>query len=104
MANCNNLSTERETEIEAQIAKLEISLALAYTAFDAALSTGGVESFKFDSGDASQWAKYHTPENLLKTIEILEARIEFLNRKLRNETNIIITLRRKYGTHYGGVC
>lgn len=101
MAN-NNLTTERQTEIETRVTALETSLALAYAAFDEALASGGIESFKFDSGDASQWAKYHTPQNLLKTIDQLEARIDYWNRKLNNKANTILALRRKLGTSYGG--
>ena len=99
----NNLSPGRIEEINTRITQLETSLSLAYTAFDEALTTGGVESFKFDSGEGSQWAKYHSYNSLYSIIERIESQIEFLNRKLNNRSNVILALRRKYGTSYGTI-
>jgi hypothetical protein len=98
---CNNLSSTRETQIQAKITQLESTLEKAYAAYDGALDAGGVESFKFDSGEASQWAKYANHEQLRKNIEWLESRIDSLTRKLNGRSNVILGLRRKYNTYYG---
>jgi tetrahydromethanopterin S-methyltransferase subunit B len=98
---CNNLSSTRVAELEAQLTKLESSLEKAYTAYDSALETGGVKSFKFDSGEASQWAQYHSLSDISDQIDRIEARIDYINRKLNGRANVILALRRKYNTYYG---
>ena len=102
MPTCNNLSSERQAEIEARITQYESMLANAYTAYDSTLLAGGIESSSFDSGEAKQTFKYFDVDKLFKQIERLESRIDSLNRKLNNRSNVILALRRKYRTYYGG--
>lgn len=98
---CNNLSAARVTEIESRITQLGIFITEAYAAVSAAMASGGIESFKFDSGDASQWAKYHTPEQLLKNVDILFKQIDYWNGKLNCTSNVYMNLRRKQQYLYG---
>ena len=98
---CNNLSAARVTEIESRIAQLETFITEAYDAVSASFASGGIESFKFDSGDASQWAKYHTPSELLKTVDILWKQIDYWNGKLNCTSNVYMNLRRKQQYLYG---
>ena len=92
---CNNLSAARVTELESRVAQLETFITEAYAAVSASFASGGIESFKFDSGDASQWAKYHSPEQLLKSIDTLFKQIDYWNGKLNCTSNVYMNLRRK---------
>ena len=92
---CTNLSTARVTEIEARVAQLETFITEAYAAVSASFASGGIESFKFDSGDASQWAKYESPADLLKTVDNLWKHIDYWNGKLNCTSNVYMALRRK---------
>lgn len=98
---CNNLPTARVTQIEAHITQLGTLVDEAYAAASAAMAAGGIESFKFDSGDASQWAKYHSPEALLKSIDTLFKQIDYWNGKLNCTSNVYMALRRKQQYLYG---
>ncbi len=93
------LTASRRTEIQAKITALETRLALAESAMDGMLSTEGVESFKFDSGEAMSWAKYYTPEKLQDLIDSIEARIEWWTGKLNGTGIVRMTLRRKGGAY-----
>ena len=101
MANCNNLSTTRQAEIESRVAQLEIQITAAYAALTGSFAAGGIKSFKFDSGDASQWAQYDTPESLMKAMDNLWRMIDYWNGKLNCTSNIYMALRRKEAVLYG---
>lgn len=97
----SNLQTARQAEIEGRIAQLELEITAAYSAITESLSNGGIESFKFDSNEASQWAKYHNPKGLLRAQEILWQTIDYWSRKLNCTSNIYVALRRKQAYLYG---
>lgn len=99
---CNNLSTTRQAALEDRLTQLESSLSKAYAAYDAALDTEGVSAFKFDSGEASQSANYHSLQSIEQSISFLESRIDYTARKLNGRANVILALRRKYSTLYSG--
>jgi len=92
------MTQARRTEIESRVTELEKLIAANYASMEQGLETGGVESFKFDSGDASQWARFRTAEDMLKSMDILWKQVDFWNRKLNGTSNTYIMLRRKQVT------
>jgi hypothetical protein len=89
------LSSTRKAEIEARITKLEARLTLAENALDGLLSAEGIESFKFDSGEAMSWAKYYKAEELRKLISNIEANLDYYRNKLNGTGIVRLNLRRR---------
>lgn len=88
------LTDSRREFYTKKIEKLEARLLIAENAMDGLLSAEGVESFKFDSGEANAWAKYYTPEKLQELIDQTEARISWYQNKLNRKGIVSMNLRR----------
>jgi hypothetical protein len=73
--------------VRAQITAINLTLAGS-----SALS--GVSEYTFDSGTGRQTEKFNSPQELIKTLELLIARREYLKRKL-NGTDILISATRR---------
>lgn len=59
-------------------------LASAETYYEYLLNSEGMESLKFDSGEASTWAKYTDANKFQKVIASIEAQIDYYRNKLNN--------------------
>lgn len=90
------LTTVRKAEIQARLDKYTARLALAETYFDFLMDSEGMESFKFDSGEAMSWAKYtKIDEFLLKVVYPLEAFIDHYTNKLNGKGIVRLNLSRR---------
>lgn len=100
MAIC--LTAELQTLYTERLAKYEARLILADTYYEALMSSEGMESLKFDSGEAMSWAKYTDPSVFLqKVIYPLEAWIDHYRNKLNGTGIVKLNLRRKRRGYYG---
>ena len=89
------LPTTLRTHYQARYDLYVARLVLAEAYFDSLMDTEGTESFKFDSGEASSWAKYTKPDDFLKVLRSIEAQIDHYRNRL-NQTGIVrLNLRRK---------
>lgn len=79
--------------IEARIAAKEAALALADTAYDAALVE--IKEYRLDTGEGSQRAENRDLKEFSKAINILEREIEHLYRKLQGRGITTVNLRRR---------
>ncbi len=87
------LTSARIARIEARITAKEAALALADTAYQAALVE--VEEYRFDSGEGSQKVRNRQLAEFQKNINILEREIEHLYRKLQGFGITTVSLRRR---------
>ena len=94
------LSPTRRAELQAELLTLQGQLTDLQVAYSASL-TGGIKSYKFDSGEASQAVVYLSPKDLKELIDDTQADINSITMRLggRNLTNL--TLRRKSGVYPG---
>jgi hypothetical protein len=67
-------------------------------AYKAAL-TGGIKSYKFDSGEGNQAVVYHSAKDLKDLIDDTRAEINAINMKLRGTNLMNFNLRRQTGIH-----
>ena len=89
------LSTARKAEIQARIDSYTARLALAETYLAEVFSGEGIESGKFDSGEAMSWWKYpNAAEFLLKVIHPLEQYIDYYTNKLAGKGIVRLNLNR----------
>lgn len=88
------LSSTRKAEKEAEVTTLTTRLDKLNTALNAALDSG-LESYKFDSGEGSQQAKYMKTSELMEAINFTQSRINRLNAELRGTGVISAALRRR---------
>jgi hypothetical protein len=102
MAAC--LTSARRTQIQDRITRIEARIALYDNALEGLLSADGVESFKFDSGEAMSWAKYYTPDKIFDLIIADEKRLDWYQRKLNGTGITSLNLRRKGYNLYCGGC
>jgi hypothetical protein len=90
------LSSTRRAELQAELLTLQGYLTDLETAYSASL-TGGIKSYKFDSGEAAQAVVYQSSKELKEQIDDVKAEITAINRKL-NGTNLKnLNLRRQSG-------
>lgn len=76
------LTTSRRSRLQARLDKKITQLALANAAYDDALGSGNVSSYRFDSGEGSQQTKFRSLEDMRKAIGVLESDINRLEQKL----------------------
>lgn len=89
------LLSDRKADLEQKIQKLTSRLETAENVLDKLLSYDGIESMKFDSGEASTWAKYSTPSELQNLISYLESQIDHYRNKLNNTGIVRMNLKRR---------
>ena len=89
------LSSTVRTEKEAELARYVARLATYETALDSALD-GGLDSYRFDSGEGSQQVKVLSIDKMEKSIGFLQSRINRLRGELRG-TGIMTTNMRRRG-------
>lgn len=83
------ISSTRRAFYQARMESWESRLTSAETYYEFLMSTEGASSFKFDSGEASSWAKYTEPDVFMdKVIAPIEAWIDHYRNKM-NGTGII---------------
>lgn len=83
------LTAARKTQIRRRIAEYEARKALAETYLEHILSGEGVESGKFDSGEAMSWWKYTDPSDfLLKVITPIDQYLDYYRNQL-NGTGVV---------------
>ena len=88
-----------QNRVKSKIARKEVQLDTLNKTYDKLIDpdgTGDIESYKFDSGTASQSAKLRNPEDVAKEISRLEKEIEALYRKLSGRGLVNQNMRR-YG-------
>jgi ribonuclease HII len=90
------LSASKRAALAAKIVRLEALLEVAYTAYEQAL-TSSKKSYKLDTGEAMQSAVQRSLEEQQKAIDSIEARIDYLRRRLRGALNVNLNVRRKRG-------
>lgn len=76
------------TIYQARLTYWEGLLTDALTYYEFLLGTEGTSSFKFDSGEASSWARYTEPEKFQKVITSIEGQIDYYRNKI-NGTGIV---------------
>lgn len=83
------LTSTRKAQIETRIAEYEARKALADTYYAQILAGEGIESGKFDSGEAMSWWKYTDPSQfLIKVISPIDQYLDYLRNQL-NGTGIV---------------
>lgn len=87
------LTSTTRTEIENEIIAKEAQLALANTALSNALTE--IASYRLDTGEGSQQTKYRGLNELQMAVEMLEANIRSLYRRLNGTGIMNLNLRRK---------
>jgi len=87
------LSSYRKQQLLARHARKVVVLEKLYDAIDAAAIAQ--KSYKFDSGEGSQSAIYRDIEDLQKTIDSVEAQIDWIQGKLCGTGLVNFVLRRK---------
>ena len=92
------LSSELKAIYQERHDKYATLLVSALEYFENGLSSEGLESFKFDSGEAMSWARYSDPGDFLqKVINPIEAKIDHYRNKLNGTGIVKLNLRRKGG-------
>lgn len=91
------LSAAKRTSITAKITLLEARLDDAYDTLEAALAplNKGNKSYKFDSAEGMQAVVKRDYKEIWDLIEVLEAQIDHLERRLIGALNVNINVRRK---------
>ena len=89
------LSSTVRAEKEAELARYVARLARYETALNSALD-GGLDSYRFDSGEGSQQVKVLSIDKMEKSIGFLQSRINRLRGELRG-TGVMTTNMRRRG-------
>jgi hypothetical protein len=95
------LSSSDKARLQAELTDKQTQLDELKAAYTASLK-GGVKSYKFDSGEASQAVVYTSPKDLKDLIDETESEINALIRRLGGKGLVNIELRRQSGTYPGG--
>lgn len=95
------MSSTTRTALLAKKERLEALLEDALDAYEAALSEGQTKSYKFDDGEGMQAAVKRSLLELHETIDFLEARINFIDRRLNRGLIGNLNVRRKQGSAMG---
>ena len=88
------LSSTVRAEKEAELAKYVERLAKYDAALDSALD-GGLDSYRFDSGEGSQQVKVLSIDKMEKSIGFLQSRINRLRGELGGTAIMITNMRRR---------
>lgn len=88
------LSTTVRAEKEAELASYEARLTKLETAFNVA-TDAGLSSYKFDSGEGSQMAKFMSLNDMMDAINFTQSRINRLKGELRGTGVYNMNLRRR---------
>lgn len=89
------LNSTRRTQIQARITEWEARKALADTYFEFLMGSEGMESFKFDSGEAMSWAKYtDASQFLLKVISPIDQYLDYYRNQLNRNGIVRLSLKR----------
>lgn len=89
------LSSTVRARITATLNKKLALLAILENAYEGMLSNIGVERYRFDSGEAAQWATMRKPGDVSKEIDRLESQISRLYRQLEGTGIVNMNLRRR---------
>lgn len=92
------LSASEKARLMAELTDKQTQLAELKVAYSASL-TGGIKSYKFDSGEGSQSVTYTSPKDLKDLIDETESEINALYRRLGGKSLVNIELRRQSGHH-----
>ena len=90
------LSSATRTALLAQKAIYVALLATAYEGFEAGLATAN-KSYKLDTAEGLQTATKRSFAEQQKSIDWLESRIEFIDRRLNGGLVVDVVVRRKQG-------
>jgi hypothetical protein len=90
------LSASVRQKLLEQKARLEALLDEAYDTFETSITSVN-KSYKFDSGEGMQSATLKDSEEIQKQIDWIEARLDFVCRRLEGKLNVNINVRRKQG-------
>lgn len=88
------LSSQQISDINAEIATLSTRLAALNTAYTGAIS-GGIESYRLDSGENASAVKYRSLEDMQRAIDSTSSRIKTLKNQLAGRGIVNLNLRRK---------
>lgn len=84
-----------QARLRAQITLKEAQLDAANTALSEALANSEIQSYKFSSGEGDQYASRRKPEDIQKSITILENAIERLYNRLGGKGIVNMNCRRR---------
>jgi hypothetical protein len=98
------LTSSQVAAIKAEIAKIDLQITAAETAYLSALGNSEIDEYRFDSGDGSQRAKRRSPKQIREEIEALQATRSRLQRKLDGTSNVNMNLRRRRGGYGRRTC
>jgi len=87
------LSTSRRNELNARLIKRRASLVLAEATYDELIASG-ITSYRFDSTEGEQQTVRQKPGDVKKQIDMLEAEIDSIARKLTGGGIVNMGLRR----------
>lgn len=90
------LSSAQRTALLAKKAKLEARLDDAYDALEAALQTAN-KSYKLDTAEGMQAVVKRDYKEIFDLIDVLEAHIDHIDRRLNGKLNMNLNVRRKDG-------
>ena len=88
------LSSTVRAEKQAELANYEARLLKLETAFNAA-TEAGLSSYKFDSGEGSQQAKFMNLNDMMDAINFTQSRINRLRGELRGTGVYSMNMRRR---------
>lgn len=89
------LSSTVRAEKEAELINYQARLTKLEAAFDAA-TEAGLSSYKFDSGEGSQQAKFMSLNDMMNAINFTQSRINRINSELRGTGVYVASLRRRH--------
>lgn len=94
LSHQNCLTTSRRAQLQARLTRKIAQLDLLNDAYDDALGSGGVLSYRFDSGEGAQQTKFRSLEDMRKAISALESDINRLEQKLNHRGITQMNMRR----------
>jgi hypothetical protein len=94
------LSAARRTQLLARLEKVQEQLEKLYTAYDSAIEHSEVQKYNFNSTEGQQSTERRNPKDILKMIDMLEAKEDRIQRKLLGRGLANLNLRRKRYNYY----
>jgi hypothetical protein len=89
-----SLSLAQAAKIQAQLVVLETQLDAANAAYTAALGSGDVESYTFDSNEGKQSTTLRSPSVIFTQIQNIQSQITRLENRLYGRGLVNLNLRR----------
>jgi predicted RNA binding protein with dsRBD fold (UPF0201 family) len=88
------LSSTRQAQLTADLDRVNSQLEKLYTSYDSAIENSEIEEYSFNSMEGSQRTTRRKPEEILKSINVLEAKRDQITKKLNGTGLVNMNLRR----------